>query len=154
MPSIAGLDGYRFGTGRDESKAIEDAKLRLDNVTIKGMTFKGIVGSDGTFGGASVAISQSGNVSFDGCLWTDIVSTDGLISVAMNQFQTTLGKIVPPNSVQLNLVRSNFTNIKYDGYEKRKPLVVLMCVCVLCLRQALNMISLLFSSFLVPFPFP
>jgi len=115
MTSIAGLDGYRFGTGRDESIALEDANLRLDNVTIKGMTFSGIVGSDGTFGGSSVGMSQSGNVTFDGCSWTDIVSAGGLIMVMMNQYQISLGKFVPPNSAQLNIVRSTFTNIKYDG---------------------------------------
>ena len=130
MTSIPGLDGYQFGTGRDAWMVIEDANLRLDNVTIKGMTFTGLVGSDGTFGGSSVGMSQSGNVTFDGCLWADIVSTDGLISVMMNQFQVSLGKFVAPNSAQLNIVRSTFTNIKYDGYVKVPLVLRSVFVCV------------------------
>jgi hypothetical protein len=151
MSAVPGLDGYAFGTGQDEVALLYDADLSLDNVTIKGMTFTGTMESDGTFDVSSVAISQRGNVTFEDCLWTDIISSHGLVGVYINLYQIALGQlVVPPKTSQLNIVRSTFHNIIYDGYVLLPDMVMLLVLSVVS-RVALCLSACLFVCLFVCF---
>jgi hypothetical protein len=116
--ALPGVDGYKFGTGQDENLLLYHADLVLDNVTIKGLTFTGTMESDGTFDGTSVSVSQRGNVTFDDCVWRDMIGVHGVIIASLNSYQVWKGDIVPPHSIQVNVVRSSFINIVYDWYVK------------------------------------
>lgn len=146
--SVAGMDGYIFGTGQDESQLLNDADLALDNVTIKGLTFTGTIESDGTFDGISVSVSQRGNITFDDCVWRDMISVHGVISASLNSYQVWKGDIVPPHSIQVNVVRSSFINIVYDWYVKgeRSHRFSFCCAFDLSCAYWLNISVFLFGS--------
>lgn len=88
--------------------------LQLDNVTIRGMTFTGIMGTVGPLDGSSVIMSQPGHITFVDCWWTELVATGGLISVHKNDFQKLLGYNFTSRSALLTIRESRFENIVLD----------------------------------------
>ena len=86
-----------------------------DNVTIRGMTFTGVIDVDPFLGGSSASLSNAGNVLMVDCLWEEMSSAYGLIYVGTNRFQELYGlDPIPTQSAVFTIANSTFRDIEYD----------------------------------------
>ena len=105
------IDSYRPGA----SSLLLERNLRLDNVTIRGFGFTGVLTSAASFVGSSVVVSQAGHLTMEDCHWKDMTSPNVLMLVARNRFQIVSNYALEPRSSHLTVRRSTFDTILYDG---------------------------------------
>ncbi|KAL3915675.1 MAG: hypothetical protein SGILL_005534, partial [Bacillariaceae sp.] len=96
------------------------AQSRLDNATIKGMTFTGEIHIDPYVGGASVVASHPGdNIQFVGCKWENLTAATGLAYAGVNPYQlssvSTAFELPKKNEIDLKFTDCIFRNITYGG---------------------------------------
>lgn len=102
------------GTNANQFLEFVEADIVLDNVTVRGITFTGMIGAVGPYDGGSVMVSQSGHITFVDCWWTDLVASAGLIWVYQNTFQHIFGFTLLEQSVWVTIRNCRFENIILD----------------------------------------
>jgi hypothetical protein len=93
-------------------------RLTVHNVTFRGFTFTGKTSTIGSLRGVSFLLSQSGNVTVEDCLWTDLTPASQIIAVGQNVYQASEAggfEEVPIHSAELTIRNCHFDNIVYDA---------------------------------------
>ena len=93
----------------------------LENVTIRGITFSGQIRHAGPFMGMSVLLSQPGDFTLEDCHWKQMSLSAGLIGAYRNMFLILRDVPLPENTISARIIRSTFTDIRYDN-----PLVIVI----------------------------
>lgn len=100
---------------RLEKLAKEDNTVVLNDITIRGITFTGQTRHTGPFSGLSVSVSQPGTFTFEDCHWRQMSLSFGLIGVSRNIYLILRDVPIPNNSMDVRIVDSSFTDIRFDA---------------------------------------